>query len=155
ALGITPVLTSFAIVELIALAVPRLRWRRHDPLGRVRLQQAVAAASIVVALVQGYFVALYLESASRGGAELVVHPGMGFRLLTMVTLAAGTMTLAVIAGMISVHGLGNGYGALLVSGWLAPFLWSLVVDPLSTIARFDRDRLFSLALVVAMMLITH
>ncbi len=118
ALGVTPILSAFLLVELAALAIPPLRWRRHDPRGRVRLGQAVAALSIALAAVQGYFVAVYLEALSRGGAELVSSPGLGFRASTAATLAAGTMLLGALAGVIREHGLGNGYGAILVGGAL-------------------------------------
>ena len=116
ALGLVPLFSAFVLVELVALAVPRLRWRRHDPLGRVRLGQAVAALAIVVALIQGYFIAHYYEAMARGGAEVVMSPGMRFHLLMMVTLVSGTLVLAIVAGMIREHGLGNGYGALLLAG---------------------------------------
>ena len=129
ALGVMPVLTSFALIELIALAVPRLRWRRHDPLGRIALGQAVAALAMVLALVQGYFVATYLESLAYTGLDLVSEPGWKFRILIMVSLAAGTLLLAVVAGMISVHGLGNGYALLLVTSWLMPLVWKTYRDP--------------------------
>lgn len=129
ALGVMPVLTSFALVELIALAVPRLRWRRHDPLGRIALGQAVAALAIVVALVQGFFLATYFESMAYTGLDLVDEPGWKFRILIMVSLAAGTLLLAVVAGMISVHGLGNGYGVMLVTSWLVPLGWRTYRDP--------------------------
>jgi len=119
ALGLTPILAAFLIVELVALAIPRLRWRRHDALGRVRLGQAVAALAIGFALLQGYFLATYFESLSLGGAEVVMsNTGLAFHLLLMLSLAAGTMLLAVVAGLIREHGLGNGYAALIASGWL-------------------------------------
>jgi len=152
ALGVMPVLSSFALVELIALAVPRLRWRRHDPLGRVRLNQAAAALAIIIALVQGYFVATYLEAASAGGAELVSEPGLKFRLLVMVSLAGGTMILAVVAGMISVHGLGNGYGVMIVTGWLVSIFWRIYDKPNDWI---DRSHLLGLVFFAAMCLLAR
>ncbi len=125
ALGVTPIMTAFALVELVALCIPRLRWRRHDPVGRIRLGQAVAVLAVVLACVQAYFIATYFESIGRGpfarfgfggGVEVATMSGWGFRLLVMVTLAAGTCLLAIVAGMIREHGLGNGYAALLASG---------------------------------------
>ena len=122
ALGVAPLIGAFAIVEIVALAIPRLRWRRHDPRGRIALGRATAIVALAAALAQGYVVAVYFERLARGGAEVVVAPGMKFRLLTMVTLATGTMLLAAVAGTLSKHGLGNGYGALLASGSILPFL---------------------------------
>ena len=122
ALGVTPLLTSFFIVELVALLVPRWRWRRHDPRGRVALGRATAIAALAIALVQGWFLATYIEHLNIGGYVVAEHPGLQFRLMTMLTLSAGTMLLAVLAGVIREHGLGNGYGALLASGSIAVVL---------------------------------
>jgi hypothetical protein len=112
ALGIVPILTSFALVELVALAVPRWRRLRHAPLGRIALGKAVAGLAIVIALVQGFFVARYLEALSH---VISVNPGWALRIGVMSSLAAGTMLLAVVAGMIREHGLGNGYGVVITT----------------------------------------
>ena len=85
ALGLAPIVTAFVLVELVALAVPGLRWRRHDPVGRVRLGQAVAILAIVLAVVQGFFVASTFEAYGRfsfADQGLVVsNPGLQFRLV--------------------------------------------------------------------------
>jgi hypothetical protein len=124
ALGVMPIITAYLLVELVALALPRLRWRRHDPRGRIGLGRAVAAVAVALSLVQGYFIATYLESLSRYGADIVTEHGLRLQLLIMVTLAAGTMLLAIVAGMIREHGLGNGYAVLMTSSFLIN-----VVDP--------------------------
>lgn len=124
ALGITPIITGYFLVELVALAWPALRWRRHDPRGRVGLGRAAAAVSIAIALLQGYLVASYWDQLGRpafgfgAGVEVTAHHGAMLKILFMVTLAAGTMGLALIAGLIREHGLGNGYAALLATGYL-------------------------------------
>jgi len=151
ALGVMPVLTSFVCVELVALLVPRLRWRRHDPVGRARLGQAVAIVAVVIALVQGFFVALYFESLARSGMELVTAPGWTFRLLTMTSLTAGTLLLAALAGIITVHGLGNGYGMLLTSGFVIATARPILDGP----AHFlDRPHLFGACVLAAIAAIT-
>jgi SecY len=124
ALGLTPIITGYLLVELVALAWPALRWRRHDPRGRAGLGRAAAAVSIAVALVQGYFVASHWDQFGApmlgfgGGVEITAHHGWTLKILYMVTLAAGTMGLALIAGIIREHGLGNGYAALFATGYL-------------------------------------
>lgn len=112
-LGITPVISAFLVVELIALAIPRLRWRRHDARGRIGLGKAVAGVAVGIALIQGWFMASYLEALTSG--VQVADAGLRFQVVTALSLAAGTMLLTVIAGAIREHGLGNGYGALLAS----------------------------------------
>ncbi|MBA3392225.1 MAG: hypothetical protein H0T89_06255 [Deltaproteobacteria bacterium] len=167
ALGLTPVMIAFFLVELVALAVPRLRWRRHDPLGRVRLGQAVAVLAVVLALVQGFFIATYLEGFGRnpfgysgsfsdmfggggGGAAIVDHPGWRFRLLVMGSLATGTLLLAVIAGMIREHGLGNGYAVIVVASIAIEILGPYVDEPrlAGTLGRGHVLGLIALAITV-------
>ena len=119
ALGVMPIITAFVIVELVALALPRLRWRRHDPRGRIGLGKAVAALAIGLALLQGWFIASYYESMSRYGVSVVMTDnGLRLHLVMMVSLAAGTMLLAVVAGLIREHGLGNGYAVLMTTGFV-------------------------------------
>jgi SecD-like export protein len=114
-LGITPLLSGFVLVEVVALAFRNLR---HDPRRRLVLGRAAAGAGIVLALLQGYFLSHYIESLSRGGAEIVLDPGLHFRLVATLSLVAGTLLLAGLAGVVSTHGLGNGYGAVMVAGGL-------------------------------------
>jgi hypothetical protein len=124
ALGITPIITGYLLVELVALAWPRLRWRRHDPRGRQGLGRAAAGVSIAVALLQGYFAASHWDRVGQpmfgfgSGVDITMHHGMQLKLLYMLTLAAGTMGLAIIAGVIREHGLGNGYAVLLATSYL-------------------------------------
>ena len=161
AIGITPILLAFFLVELVALAIPPLRWRRHDTLGRVRLGQAVATLAILLALVQGYTIAVNLESYGRfgmsggfGGAfgftdmVLVADPGWAFRIGVMATLVTGMLVLAIAAGMIREHGLGNGYGVLFVSGSVIELLRSYVADPGDIPELFKRDVPGLIAVVV-------
>ena len=115
ALGVTPVLLAFLIIEVVALAIPSLRWRRHDPRGRVVLGQAVAALAVTFALLQGWLVAGYYESMSRVGAEVLTDSGTNVKVMLAITMAAGTSLLVLVAGIIRDRGLGNGYAALFAS----------------------------------------
>jgi hypothetical protein len=129
AVGITPIFFAYALVELAALVVPAWRWRRFDPLGRAGLGRAVAVMTLVVAAIQAYFVWSYLDrmggapfgSMFDGGVELLDR-GRHIKWLVIVTLVAGTCLLALIAGLITEHGLGNGYAALLASSFLLDVL---------------------------------
>ena len=114
-LGLTPILTAYLLVELIALAFPMLRWRRHDPKGRVGLGKAVAVLGVAFALLQGYLIGDNYEAMSRFGSELVAD-NLPVKWLVMASLGAGTMVLVILAGVIREHGLGNGYAVIIGSG---------------------------------------
>jgi hypothetical protein len=133
AIGIMPILSAYALVELAALAVPAWRWRRQDPLGRAGLGRAVAVITIAIASIQAYFIWSYLDSLGRGpaggmlgmfgayGVDILDH-GAHVKWLVIATLVAGTCLLAIIAGIITEHGLGNGYAALLLGGFVIDVL---------------------------------
>ncbi|MBA2541117.1 MAG: hypothetical protein H0V17_15865 [Deltaproteobacteria bacterium] len=152
ALGLGPVMLAFFFVELAALAIPALRWRRHDPLGRVRLGQAVAVLAMGFALVHGLLVAMSFEQAGFHGNSIVDFPGWNFRLMMMLSVTAGSLLLAIVAGVISEHGLGNGYGVVMATGIAFDILPDLhFVDPLS--AEFGLGLLVFLMLTGAAMFV--
>ena len=120
ALGITPLINAFLLVEVVALAVPRWRPLRHGgPEGRRALGRATAVVAIVLALVQAYFVVLYLESLQYTGIDLYD----GSRWVTIATLVAGTMVTAWLVSVIDMRGIGNGYAVLLLVGSVATIQW--------------------------------
>ncbi|MBS1124974.1 MAG: protein-export rane protein SecD, partial [Deltaproteobacteria bacterium] len=151
AIGVMPIISTFVIVELIALAVPRLRWRRHDVHGRIGLGKAVAVLSVVVALVQAYFIVSYLESLSRGGAEILLNPGIKTRIVIMGSLVTATLLLAVVAGLVREHGLGNGYGVLLLAGSVLAVGGPIIDDPLGI--ALTRSSVDLLALATAVVIV--
>lgn len=148
ALGLAPIMLAYFLVELVALVIPALRWRRHDPAGRIGLGRVTAIVAILLALAHGYFIARYLESASALGADFVDMPGWKFRLMAMLSLVAGSLLLAVIAGVISEHGLGNGYGVLMASAIALDLIPNLeLVNPVT--AEFALGVVTFAAIVVA------
>ena len=154
-LGVMPLLTAFALVELAALIVPRWRKLRHSgPEGRRKLGRAVAVVAIAVAAAQAYFIAVYLESLSRGGAEVVTSPGLAFRAMTVGTLVAGTMVAAWLASIIGHRGIGNGYIVLLVAGYLEYAPWGAVAGT-GAQAAFAMVALVCLVIVIVIALGTR
>ncbi len=118
ALGLAPIMLAYFLVEVVALIVPQLRWRRHDPQGRIALGRATAILALVLALGHGWLIARYFEGSRMfdGYDTIIATPGLRFQSMVMLSVAAGSLMLAVIAGLISEHGLGNGYGVLLATG---------------------------------------
>ena len=135
ALGVTPIITAFLLVELVALVFPRLRWRRHDPRGRIGLGRAVAALGIGLSLVQGYFIASYLESMTLFGAE-ILQPNFKSQVLIMLSLATGTVLLVIIAGVIREHGLGNGYAVLMTTSFVLEVLRGYTYEGIENAYRY-------------------
>jgi preprotein translocase subunit SecY len=119
ALGLLPFLSASQLVELVALAVPRMRALRvGGPAGRLRLYRATLLLTLVLGAVQAYFICTWLQNAGTnelGGSWLVPDAGGWFYLTTIATLVAALFLLIGIAHAISRFGVGNGFS--LVIGW--------------------------------------
>lgn len=119
ALGIMPYITVSIVIQVLADAFPALaQLRKEGELGRRKLNQYTRYGTIILALGQAYFMAQMLESftAPRSGTLVVTDPGMGFRLLTMVTFATGTMFMMWLGELIAEKGIGNGISMLIFAG---------------------------------------
>lgn len=123
-LGLTPVLLAYIVVELFALAVPTWRRRRHaGPEARAPLSHAVVAVAFVFAVLQAWPIAQLFGSID------LLPPGVLPRVLFVGSLVAGTLVYVITAEVIRRRGLGNGYAALLVAGWLVAAIRATDVDP--------------------------
>jgi hypothetical protein len=123
ALGMGPLVNAFLLVELAALVVPSWRPLRHGgPTGRRALGRATAYLAVVLAAVQAYFIASYLQALSDGGVELFAG-GLKSRLLVVLTLIGGTMILVWLIAGICQRGLGNGFAVLLLLGCVSSVRW--------------------------------
>jgi preprotein translocase subunit SecY len=111
ALSIWPYITASIILQLMTAVVPGLeRLVREGDTGRQKLTQYTRYLTLAICAVQGYFLAWSLENpASIGIArEIVVTKGIGFRLMTLVTMTTGTMLLMWLGEQITERGIGNG-----------------------------------------------
>src|SRR5439155_27350296 len=88
--------------------------------GRRRINQLTRYGTILVAAIQAWFIATYVESLSKGGAEVVVGGGgFGFRLLTVLTLTTGTTVIMWLGELITDQGIGNGSSLIIFAGIVA------------------------------------
>src|SRR5512146_2540192 len=87
ALGIMPYVTSSIVIQLLTVVVPKLdQLNKEGEQGRRKINQLTRYGTIAVAAVQSWVAAGYVESLSRSGAEVVANPGLGFHLLTVLTM---------------------------------------------------------------------
>ncbi|MFL6261682.1 MAG: putative signal transducing protein [Thermoanaerobaculia bacterium] len=115
-LGFMPFVTGFLLVELFSLATPPgRRLRQLGRPGRAKLNRAALSLSLLVAGIQATGIALWMERmSSPWGAPIVGDPGLGFRLITILTLTAATAALFVLCQLISTYGIGNGFALLIL-----------------------------------------
>ncbi|MBU4564370.1 MAG: preprotein translocase subunit SecY [Desulfarculus sp.] len=121
ALGIMPYISASIILELLTVVVPHLaQLKKEGQEGRKKITQYARYGTVVLALVQGFGIAVGLESmTSPGGAMVVPDPGWAFRVMTMITLAAGTAFIMWLGEQITERGIGNGISLIIFAGIVA------------------------------------
>ncbi|MCK5244956.1 MAG: preprotein translocase subunit SecY, partial [Desulfobacterales bacterium] len=92
ALGIMPYISASIILQLLTVVVPTLeRLSKEGEAGRKKITQYTRYGTIVLSIIQSYMISVGLERmTSPGGAPIVLVPGLSFRLMTVITLTAGT-----------------------------------------------------------------
>jgi preprotein translocase subunit SecY len=119
-LGIMPYVTASIVMQLLTVVVPRLdQLNKEGEQGRRRINQLTRYGTVLVAIVQSWFAASYVESLSRGGAEVVADPGLAFHLLTVITMTTGTVVIMWFGELITENGIGNGSSLIIFAGIVA------------------------------------
>lgn len=130
ALGIMPYISSSIIMQLLGVVIPALeKLQKEGELGRRKITQYTRYGTILLSVIQGFSIAFYLESIGKGtdpamgrmaaGLEVVHTPGWGFRLLTVLTLTAGTAFIMWLGEQITERGIGNGISLIIFAGIVA------------------------------------
>ena len=113
ALGIMPYISASIIMQLLTYVLPTFeQLKKEGEGGRRKITQYTRYGTLGLALFQSLGIALALESS----AGLVISPGFGFRMTSVVTLTAGTMFLMWLGEQITERGLGNGISILIFGG---------------------------------------
>ena len=116
ALGIMPYISSSIIVQLLTGVSEYFKnLKSQGEIGRKKITQYTRYGTVLLATVQGYGVAVGLESSSN----VVIDPGTYFRLTTVITLVAGTIFLMWLGEQITQRGIGNGISLIIFSGIVA------------------------------------
>ncbi|MBI3324951.1 MAG: preprotein translocase subunit SecY [Candidatus Omnitrophica bacterium] len=119
ALGIMPYISATIIVEtLLATAIPALeKLRKEGVAGYRKLHQYSRYATVALAVINSFMYAILLERIipSKFHAQIVLFPGWGFRLLTVITMTAGMAVIMWLAEQITERGIGNGMSLLMTA----------------------------------------
>src|SRR5881392_807783 len=124
ALGIMPYISSSIILQLLTVVWPYLeRLSKEGELGRRKITQYTRYGTILLSVVQSLGIAIFLERNTRipGGLPLVVHPGLAFRMMTVLTLTTGTCFIMWLGEQITERGIGNGMSLIIFSGIVVNF----------------------------------
>ena len=120
ALGIMPYISVSIIMQLLGAVVPYFeKLQKEGEEGRKKITQYTRVGTVVLAAAQSFAFARFLES--MGGGSVVPHPGMGFRMMTMITQTAGTILIMWLGEQITERGIGNGISLIIFIGIVARF----------------------------------
>ena len=151
ALGIMPYISASIIMQLLTYVVPTFeQMKKEGEGGRRKITQYTRYGTLGLALFQSLGIALALESS----AGLVISPGFGFRLTSVVTLTAGTMFLMWLGEQITERGLGNGI-SILIFGGIAAGLPNAIGGLLELVRTGAMSIIVALLVVVLVALVTY
>ena len=123
ALGIMPYISSSIIVQLLTGVSEYFKnLKNQGETGRKKITQITRYGTVLLATIQGYGLAVGLESSSN----LVINPGIFFKISTVTTIVAGTIFLMWLGEQITQRGIGNGISLIIFSGIVAEIPRALV-----------------------------
>lgn len=118
-LNVMPYISASIVVQLMSTISPTLSTlRKEGESGRRKLNQYTRYLTVLLAVVQGYGVAVWLEKFSSP-MPAVIDPGLLFRITTVVTLTGGTLFVMWLGEQITSRGIGNGISLIIYTGIVA------------------------------------
>jgi preprotein translocase subunit SecY len=120
-LGIMPYISASIILQLLTVVFPYLeRLSKEGEAGRRKITQYTRYGTIVLSIVQGMMIAVGMEGTrGAGGEAIVLNPGWGFRIMTIITLTSGTAFIMWLGEQITERGIGNGISLIIFAGIVA------------------------------------
>src|ERR1700727_2289794 len=113
ALGIMPYITASIILQLLTVVYePLAKLQKEGELGRKKITQWTRYVTVILSAVQSFGIAVGLQKAG----DFVVNPGIGFILMTMLTLTTGSAFIMWLGEQITDRGIGNGMSLLIFAG---------------------------------------
>jgi preprotein translocase subunit SecY len=122
-LGIMPYITASIVFQLLGTVYPPLeQLQKEGEAGRRRITEYTRYATVVICLLQSFFIIKALASGTLSGGEPMVlqeYSGTGWFVLGALVMTCGTVFLMWIGEQIDTYGIGNGISLLIMGGILA------------------------------------
>ena len=150
ALGIMPYISVAIILDLLKVAWPYLdELYKEGEAGRRKISQYTRYGTVMLSVVQGFMIAVSLEHIQApGGGSVVYAPGWSFRIITVLTVTAGSMFVMWIGEQVTERGIGNGISLIIMAGIIAR-----LPSALSTTFQFVREGEMSLFVLIIILMI--
>ena len=133
-----PYISSSIIVQLLTGVSDYFKnLKSQGEIGRKKITQITRYGTVLLATIQGYGLSVGLESS----ANLVINPGIFFKITTVTTIVAGTIFLMWLGEQITQRGIGNGISLIIFSGIVAEI-------PRALVTTFELGRLMMISIFV-------
>ncbi len=149
ALNIMPYISASIIIQLGQSVIPSLAaLKKEGEAGHRKVTQMTRYLTVLITIVQGYGIAVGLESMTgSAGVSAVINPGFVFKFTTIVSLVGGTMFIVWLGEQITSRGVGNGSSLIITVGIIANI-------PTALAQTFELGRVGSMSLgVIAMLMV--
>ncbi len=122
-LGIMPYISASIIMQLLGAVIPYFqKLQKEGEEGRRKITQYTRYGTVLISAMQALGTSVFLESLQPSAGRYVVpNPGMGFKLLTMITFTCGTIFIMWLGEQITERGIGNGISLIIMIGIIARF----------------------------------
>jgi preprotein translocase subunit SecY len=122
-MGIMPYISASIIIQLLGAVFPFIqKLQREGEEGRKKITQYTRYFTLAIAAVQAWGVAFFLQSIQLPDGRLAVpDPGLAFQMMTMISMASGTMLIMWLGEQIDARGIGNGISLIIFIGIVARF----------------------------------
>ncbi len=154
-LGIMPYISASIIFQLMSSVIPYLeKLKREGDVGRQKLSQYTRYLTVIICAVQGVAMGVALQGGQYFGLpESVVRiPGLGFILLTMLSLVTGSLLLMWIGEQMTDRGIGNGISLIITINIVSslPMAVKTLIDKMTQIDGQSEIGIFHLALMLGL-----
>lgn len=117
ALGIMPYISASIIMQMMTVVIPAMEQiKKEGESGRRKISQFTRYGTVVLAMFQAIGISLALQSQTAGGLSVVINPGLGFVVITTITLVTGTIFLMWLGEQVTERGIGNGISMIIFAG---------------------------------------
>lgn len=151
-LSIMPYISASIILQLLTVVVPYLeQLSKEGELGRRKITQYTRYGTVGLALFQGFMMAIALEKGMLGQG-VVNTPGMSFKIITAITMTAGTAFIMWLGEQISEYGIGNGISLIIFAGIVARMpagVYGIIVD----VGTGERNLLSTIPIALVMIFV--
>ena len=119
-LSIWPYISAQIVIQLLSSVIPSLeKLKKEGESGRQQLAQITRWLTIVLCVVQSWGIATMLSHPGAlgqafAGVEIVVNPGLGFQLMTVIGMTSAALFVMWLADQISTFGIGNGASLIIM-----------------------------------------